>query len=312
MDAFLDLVYADKTLMTGSNYFQDMACQLHLKGVHSVDVLKPSPLHARAASLPGWTDTPSIVFIVLQIPRHRLKPLEDYPLEKLGTPILQCETQGSNFHNSFMSIQTAFGSVTNTAKAGQEPSLVFQADDEGWDSASDLVVTFAHPAWILTIDPTRTRIRFGLRSTPATVHLTATLGFELLIFDTSINDEQHVFLSRSRFSTQSGPDAVCTLPPTMNSSVPSATNHATVTLDGSSQQIATFTVKAVIDDPREQAVLEGPAQVKVTSTQISPCRIALKFGQVERIVQFPFPVDETRIRLRVARKSHYIEVCDLI
>ncbi|EIM81666.1 uncharacterized protein STEHIDRAFT_104162 [Stereum hirsutum FP-91666 SS1] len=307
MNAFLDLVYADKTLLTGSNYFQDMACQLHLNGVHSVDVLKPNPLRGRVASLPGWTDTPSIVFIVFQIPRHRLKPLEDYPLEELGTPILQCETQGSNFHNAFMSIQTAFGSVTNAAKAGQEPSLIFQADDEGWNSAADLVVTFAHPAWILTIDPMSTRIRFGLRSTPATVHLTATLGFELLIFDTSISDEQHVFLSRSRFSTQRRPDTVYTIPPTMNPPVPSATNHSTVTLDGSSQKIATFTVKATIDDPREQAVLEGPAQVKVASTQISPCRIALKFGQVERVVQFPFPVDGTRTRLRIARKSHYIE-----
>ncbi|KIK55166.1 hypothetical protein GYMLUDRAFT_248965 [Collybiopsis luxurians FD-317 M1] len=81
-----------------------------------------------------------------------------------------------------------------------------------------------------------------------------------------------------------------------------------VQLDASRQFIAEMSTKALITDPAEQTVLEAPSRVPVVPQQTSACRVTLKFGSVERFVQFPFPIDGDHTRLKIARKSHYIEV----
>ncbi|TFY80681.1 hypothetical protein EWM64_g3332 [Hericium alpestre] len=77
-------------------------------------------------------------------------------------------------------------------------------------------------------------------------------------------------------------------------------------MDKARIQITSFTRRENISDAKAQEALINGAPV--SEEQVSSCAIKISFGGFHEIVFFPFPVDGTRTRLRVARRSHYIEV----
>ena len=60
-----------------------------------------------------------------------------------------------------------------------------------------------------------------------------------------------------------------------------------------------FDVKA------ESALADGAA---VSVVQHSPCTVELVIGTSKSLVRYPIPIDAARARLRIARKSSYVEV----
>lgn len=291
-----------------SNYLQDMCCQLHLQGVHTVDTLKPTFTQGNQAAFPGWTDIPQVIFMCLQVPRRNLEPLEHVPLDQLGTPLLRCNIIGPQHLNSFAVIQAAFGAVISSARPDQEPDIVLEEDIDGWGGKADLVVHFALPSWFLS---TETRVSFGIRETLASIDLTSVLNPALSIYETTTTDRQHVFFTRSPLRATQSKSILTSISYFAHTPTPSPTNHTGLALDSDVRKITQFTIRVIIEDPREQAILESPERVGVTYQQNTPCGLVLKFDKVERHTQFPFPIDGTRIKLRIARKSHYIEVSSL-
>jgi hypothetical protein len=62
----------------------------------------------------------------------------------------------------------------------------------------------------------------------------------------------------------------------------------------------------MVNSPEEQdKLLNGAA---VSAIQISPCTMELKIGSYAHIVPYHYPINGSSPRLRIARKSHYIEV----
>ncbi|KAE9405186.1 hypothetical protein BT96DRAFT_955383 [Gymnopus androsaceus JB14] len=257
VDTLLEHIETDRTLLMGLNYYQDLC-------FHSVDILtKPASFSSSASS---WMDRRAPVshllvayFIIGELAR---------------VPYFAIRASGFRFHNMFSAIQTAFGTLTIDVSG---------EDAKGWAGSADLVVGVALPAWLFS--HTGFHASLNVRTTPATSHLTSTLG-------APVTDKRHSPILPSR---PSGP-------------AKSQKNHVVVTLDSNCQRLSQMIVKATIDDPAEQMVLEAPARVAVSFHQVLPCSIVLKFGDVEHYVQFPFPIDGTRTQLRIARKSHYIEV----
>ncbi|KAF5391506.1 hypothetical protein D9757_002476 [Collybiopsis confluens] len=304
MKVLLEHIGNDRTLLLGSNFFQDLCCQLHLFGVYSVGSLHPVNPFLDRVRIPGWGIVPPVIFVSLVVPRQKLKVLENISLEKLGTPLLQFECHGPGFHNAFSSIQTSFGTLSRSSDASQGPTLILAEDSERWASYADLVVSVAIPAWIFSNEG----IEFSLnvRSTPANVSLMSVLGMGMNIFRTPASDKAHVFLSRSRPNAQNRFQEVSILPTRLPTS--SGTNDVVIKLDPSHQFIVEMSTKAIITDPVEQGVLEAPSRVPVVPQQVSAGRIKLTFGSVEHMVQFPYSIDGTRTKLKIARKSHYVEV----
>lgn len=72
-------------------------------------------------------------------------------------------------------------------------------------------------------------------------------------------------------------------------------------------KVAYFTARLEIDSPEEQsALLEG---ANVSATHISPCAMEILVGESKHVVAYPYPIHGPSSRVRIARKSHYIEVC---
>ncbi|KIK55168.1 hypothetical protein GYMLUDRAFT_48134 [Collybiopsis luxurians FD-317 M1] len=304
MDVLLEFIISDRTLLVGSNYFQDLCCQLHLFGVFTIETLRPNYSVLARTRIPGWGNIPPIIFVSLVVPRRKLKVLENLPLEKLGSPLLQFDVYVPGFQTVFFCIQTAFGALSNSSGHNEEPTLVLAEDPDSWAGSADLVVSVAVPAWIFSHKGVE--VGLNVRSTTSSFHLTSILGFDLHIFRTPVTDKTHVFFTRSRPNAQNKPQGVCILP--SRPCIESKTNHTIVRLDASCQCVAEMSTKAFITDPAEQAVLDGPSRVPVVPQQTSACRVTLRFGSVEHFVQFPFPINGNRTRLKIARKSHYIEV----
>ena len=84
------------------------------------------------------------------------------------------------------------------------------------------------------------------------------------------------------------------------------TDQISVEMSTDCSQIQTFTRHISILDTKAQKSLLDHA--KVSQNQSTPYSVEVAFAGFKEFVRFPFPVDGTQIRLRIARKSHYIEV----
>jgi hypothetical protein len=168
-----DLISQDGTLLMGLHGYQDLVCEVYMKNIHWSEVFEPRFLESERSPrdrFRTWKEVPAIVCLVLRVPRHHLKPVEEIDPDQIGTPMLQCESSGANFHNIHTSIQLIFGELEISKVAG-ETSAVIKEDPKGWQGESPLIVTFYLPSWILMAAPTATQIGLHIRTTPQTVQL---------------------------------------------------------------------------------------------------------------------------------------------
>lgn len=314
MNALHDSIAGDTKLLVGSNSYQDLCCQLHHLDVHSVDTLLLDLTAVKVDKENGifrrWSTVPPVVYVFLQVPRSKLQVLEEIHADVIGTPALYCDFRGTSSHSIFSSVNTVFGNLRSTGTV-DDPNVALDVDPLGWEGAAPLVLSFWMPAWILMTAPQTAEIGLAVRSTPATYFLAAKLGLKLSLYSAPLTDTKHVFVIRDRpritentVSTQSP----MTLVPDLTTSEPNA-HRVLVTLDAAGLKVTGFTAHWDIVEAQTQAVWSSGAAVKVT--RISPCAMTISFGNINKVVVFPFPVDGSRHKLRIARKSFYIEVRQL-
>jgi len=310
MEPFLDYLGNTTMFSVAGNHYQDLMCQLHLNDVYSVDTLLDRFIINPAAVdrvLCDWDEVPPVVCITLVAPRSAAKALEDLSAEKVGTPPLQCEIRGPGTHNIFTAISIAFGSVSSTGSNG-DITLTLAEDVKGWAGSSSLVVSFFVPSWLLTEAAQDLTVGFALRNSVATVHLAPIMGLELLIFQAAMTEKERVFVSRDRpnFSgTLEHMRAMTYFARPSPAVAPTCDNGVRIALDNSSRQVSTFSLKRDIIESKAQEILASG--IGVTYDQISPCSIKVAYGDIEHLYFFPFPVDGSKVKLRIARKSHFIE-----
>jgi len=310
MDHLLDLVGHDQTLLIGLHAYQDLTCELYMHNLHWLLILDAR--HLETVRSPrdrflGWREIPSIVCIVITTPRHNLKPLEEIDADQIGNPTLQCESWSDNFHNIHTSIQLIFGKLEISKVAG-EPSAVIKEDPKGWEGESPLIATFYLPSWILTAAPTATQIGLHVRTTPRSVTLISKLGTRLTIYSTSLSDTEHVEVLRHR------PDNIGEVDRTRRLSLPAlsppdgtSNGKVVIKFDSSGHQATTLTIRDNIP-AGEAAKSLAEKKTQVTMKPLGDCTILASFAQHQRHFIFPFPVRGTAAKLRIARKSSYLEV----
>ncbi|KAI0067004.1 hypothetical protein BV25DRAFT_1878026 [Artomyces pyxidatus] len=303
MEHLIDLIESDKTLMMGMNNFQDLCCQLHLLNVYSVETLTALFINFRLGPprgrFVGWKNVPPAVCVTLVVPHRSLKALEDRG-DQAGTPILQREVRGVTSHAVFSSLSVAFGTITATTSEA-EPSLIFEEDSAGWSGTTPLIVSFWMPSWILSVEPESTDIALALRASPTSVALTNVLGMELILFRGDLRDKTAVHVSRTRPNVPDELERVRAV-----SHEVSQGDAVSITMDPTCRTVATFSSRVDVVEAKERSVLESGAAV--TSEQVSPCGVKIFIQAYNHAVVFPFPVDGSRLKLRVARKSHFVEI----
>lgn len=310
------LIVYDRTFLMGPNNYQDLCSQLHLLQTYSNIALTQWP--AQKSNLMNspfarWKEIPPLVCVVLVVPRRNLKVLEEMNV-KDGTPILHGEVLlvKSSGHNIFSSIQTSFGEVKQVGPL-DEPRCKLTECCYGFSGNAALIASFVVPSWALIKEPQDTKIKLSIRSTLATVvSIAPKLGIEMCLCEAFLMDNQyvHVFPERPNFSGQSmtAITPIPTGPPSSQANATSAmdSNPTVVSLDEVCRTIASLCIRCAVISKAAQVALSGGAIV--TARSISPYAVEIVFGNFEHVALFPFSIDGTRLKTRIARKSMYVEV----
>jgi hypothetical protein len=310
----VDLIGKDRTLFVGLNYYQDLMCQLHIRGIYSVDTLVSIPRNLGRGKdfFQEWNIIPPVICVVLSIPRTALKVIEEMDPDEIGTPILHCEVKGPGFQNVFSSVQFFFGNVTASG-VGLHRTLAMEEDLSQWNGTSPLIASFYMPSWIFNNrDPSVTWIALGVRNTPSAAHsLLPKLGLHMCLFSTPLMDSQHVFVVRERPNNGLELNSLSNAAPHLPSSSSNLDRDAVIVrLENGGRKASGFTARTNITEAGKRTAFASKAAVTVK--QVSPYTMLASFGQFDQSILFPFPIDSSNYKVRIARKSLYIEVSRVI
>ncbi|CAE6468391.1 unnamed protein product [Rhizoctonia solani] len=305
---FFQMSMMDSGRIIESNSYQDNYLQFHLYGLFTGIPLKldwfNNPNIRAASRLPlfdNWNveAIPPVVCVVLIVPRQRLQVLFASDPKKAGNPTLQISVRAESHDNTFSAIHAIWGRCVTT------PDSHRVALEEGSSDKSDLIVSFWASSYAL--EHIGTRVYLFLKQTPQALYFKSKLGEHLDVFGSDIMDENHVKVLPYRPTladepTQGPPSEYNPLVP-----VPPLdyTCQATIT-KSSSSCVDTLTVRFQVDLPEEQNQLLAGASV--STKQVSPCTMELLIGKHIHMITYPYPIDGSLNKLRIARKSRYVEV----
>jgi hypothetical protein len=174
-------------------------------------------------------------------------------------------------------------------------------DEKGWYGSSDLQVLLCLDTMFLTLDGDGMSISLNLLPDPAILALfRKDYGKDLEIFKTKLDrHETQAHLVR-KIGHKSVPSPFITPDPIEQQEVNGRVSKSIPRL-GVRDSKALLTTRLTLLDNGDVNLLKNGSTVSLS--QASPCAIAVKCGNTEELVQFPFPVDVNSSNLRIARKS---------
>jgi hypothetical protein len=130
------------------------------------------------------------------------------------------------------------------------------------------------------------------------------LGVDLEVFKARLLSNEYVHLVESLPGLDT-PSSSCS-PLAQSSDLAVSNETVEVTCPVLTPKDKTFTTRISIKGKAEQDSLKGGAAVAFHHS--SPCTVTIKCGKLEHVCNFPFPVAGNSTRIRIARKSGWIEV----
>lgn len=256
-------------------------------------------------------DIPSVVQLVLVVPRKKLTVFTGKSPDAIGTPALHVsvtQTDGHNqYDNSFYSFQAFFGKVTYDDDT--KNASIVEEDENGWLGSADLVVTCAVPAFGLLVGP-KNGIRAALKinTNPDSSARFGHLGLRMVVFETGFKDEKRLFICRDAPKL----DALrsSSMQKIWMKTISSRNRSSFQTLVKLSAGHKATHLQSHIDFPKDSAESKAlSTAAAVTAMEYSPSTVMLRIGSsLKRQVIFPFPIQGSRSKTRIARKSSWVEV----
>ncbi|KAI1849675.1 hypothetical protein JX266_004624 [Neoarthrinium moseri] len=294
---------------------QELWTQLHLYGLHEEP--QRHGVNPAAGRLHSWNSIPDIVALTLVIPRACLDKLYASEYLKAVAPTLQLvvapsKSPGHDQQSVFLDLHVGFGRISTQEVSDDGTSISVREDNAGWSGESPLVVSCYVPSSILQIDPVATSIRLAIQTTKAALltYRVAGLGPNLSVYEASINDTSHVFITRHLPGLQ-GPSVITgsrSQEKRVGSHNSSETTWISSGIDERSHKVLNLTghVDFVSDLGKKLLANKSPIELQ----QSSPYVINIVFGTNKLIapVAFPLPVSTELSKTRIARKSAYVEV----
>lgn len=314
MDHFFDLANEDQTLLMDKINRQELYAQFHRHHVYTAPFYRQEKL-PKMGRFVTWDNVPPLVRIILVVPRQTLAVFDTAPGETASTPPLQCELKGNQLNHIFTTVQTAFGRVSAQGTKSN-PQVAFEEDSKKQDGSSPLVVSFVVPTRLLTLTVPMENIYvcLSIRSNAGTVGFMKKLGMAMDVFRTKLTDESAVYIiPESRVpprKLQSDSLPTAETAPAKGSTI-GTLSTIEVELDEQCELAISFTTRIAIDNVKAQTIFQSGATPQIAQT--SPTVMKITLGRFIQSVLFPFPVIGSQNKVRLARKSLYIEVrCYLI
>ncbi|KAF8345638.1 hypothetical protein F5887DRAFT_169977 [Amanita rubescens] len=311
MGRLYSLIADDRSLIFGSNNLQDLFCSLHLLDVYSFPPFSPHfNANVNEGPLARWTSVPPVVCISFQVPRKSFDILEKFSAKQIGVPVLICTLKSPSAYNVFPTYQSFWGNVKAEygKNSSQEPKVTFEEDLEGIRGSSSAVFTFYVPAWILGANGQQEVTLAVLSSLYTVKTLSPVLGPYLTLFSAELTNRRHVHITQERPGNPGELQKLRNLSfsrPTAQEMQP-LRNPVKITLDSAGCKVAFLTGRANVQDVNAKASLANGAAVSVN--QISPRVVQISIGSHLQNIVYPFPVNSTDSKSRIARKSSYVEI----
>jgi hypothetical protein len=285
---------------------QDLRLQMVCMGVEMPKMELPSTEELKAmfpqlgdGEIRSPDEIKPVTFVVFTVPRARLRAVTQRYMErkvKYEFHVRLYSTPTS--YQIFSSPSAAFGTLVTDSDG--ETRILF--GDDGWHGISDLHITLPLLTSFFITETTWT-ISFHLTATPGTSKaFRKNYGKDLEIFRSSVLDTNHV---RILNSLPNAPTTQPTLIPEAARTMAKSNFRITKShpnLNFSKKSFATFTTRITF-----RGEFDRPFS-RLQPKQTSPCVITVTYEGMEEACEFPFPVVGDTARLRVARKSGWIEV----
>jgi hypothetical protein len=293
------------TLVMGPNHYQDLLLHLHLFGIYSPENFVPKNPELYRNKDVGrfrqWTSVPPIVCVAFEVPRSQIRILEEDSTP--SHPALAVHICTSTFSNYFSSIELMFGTLEVSGSGDSAIGTVIE-DPLGKRGSSSVVIAAQVPAWILVQDPLRTLVQLVVISTPRLSVLVRRLGIGLQLFNCRLSDTAKTHVLKGRPGVQ-GPVSLAYIPNIQPMDFMTSSS-VSVILDGAA--VAAFVRRVNITEAKAKAAL-ALSSTPVTVEHISAFEAEVSIGEVHRErVAFPFSVDASKVKIRVAQRSSWVEV----
>ncbi|KAK2014363.1 MYND finger [Colletotrichum eremochloae] len=316
----MEKVCAERSLMFTGNLRQDLSLQMHTQGVFSEPWLRQEIKPNRnLGGFDSWEHVPEVVAVSLVVPRESFTRIyAGSDQAKMSAPTIRGSlVSGKNsnhqWHNFYDEVQLVFGDiVTSGNRESSDFSVVVKPDPAGWLGNSPLIASFYVPAAALQMERKTAFVRLEvIGSAQSAAVFSKTLGDELKIFQAQLADEDNVFITKHMPGQTMYPAASNAAATVAESDVePNNETASTFTADVSKNQDRVETITGHLDFFAEEGKKLLADKVPIAIEQASPFTINIVFGAKQHIypLTFPSPVDASKAKTRIARKSAYIEV----
>ncbi|KAI9835783.1 MAG: hypothetical protein M1837_003667 [Sclerophora amabilis] len=315
VELLLEKVESDRNLIVGTNSLQELYLHLHLFGIWQNPSLSRCPREivspygeirqpSHDKGMLAQEELPSVLYVALVVPRKKLEVFTNKPPDVVGTPGLHCSLihHDLQFDNSFFATQSYFGRLISTSD--DRSTCEVKEDSHGWSGSADLIVTCPVPAYMLLLGP-RDGLHFSLNvnSTPSTSQFVSQLGLRMVVFGCGL-DNKRLWVLRDAPGLNNGQSSSHNIEQTLPTK-PAGVTHVSLNAESEAKTAQIHT--SIPKESPEGKLLAGGAKVDVT--QCSPCTLRLTISnETARLLVYQFPVDGSQNKIRVARKSSWVEV----
>ncbi|EKM57621.1 uncharacterized protein PHACADRAFT_206512 [Phanerochaete carnosa HHB-10118-sp] len=288
----------------------DYACQFYQTGVHSeLHYRLGNVMHLESrlySRLREWRDIPPVVWLAFPVPRATLRVLDekDAPHNPPISVGVGSEVSDESYH--FPSFEPFFGSLTIESHADRARAYITE-DTQGRRGDSPLIVTFCMPTHLLARPAgMEMSVRLLVLKTPETTKFYAKYGNVGRFFELSTTDPRvHVLTQPPTLRRDAKVEPLINSPIFRAVSVPDSVH---IGFDNKKEKVATMTVRTTFEDPEIKAALTDKVATPVDFEHTCYCVVRVKLGsRFHRDVLFPYPIDGTKVRIRLSRRESWVE-----
>lgn len=302
------LMENDEYLECGDEWWQDLFVHNFLLGMNDAPTYEPGHPHSANKSIgpfKNWPHVPDFACVALVIPWSTVQDLDKDPATN---PILMTQIRSghptNSFRQSFGAFEIAFGTLE--VQGENEKAIgVVKEDLKGKKGGSPAIISFVAPAWLLNREPVGAIVRLCAMPTLANLLDGGPTVKGDSIYERPLMNSPNVFVFGQRLTT----DPKVPVPIVAKPQFEHELGTSTVVLAESCEEVETVTIRCLIDDPQGQVLIQSRGN-EIKFEQVGPCHLDIRIGpEWLRCVKFPTVVDASNTKLRIARKSKYIEVC---
>ncbi|KAK7058233.1 hypothetical protein R3P38DRAFT_2844927, partial [Favolaschia claudopus] len=295
MDRFIQIQMADQSMKMDTLRFHDCCALMYYHGVYTMPVYHPG-FTPHAGPFKHWNVVSPLSRVFLKVPREKIAVLTQ---DQAATPSLEAGMRGPRMMNLFSCIHAAFGTVSMVGPLN-DPRAVFEEDPKGFHGSKPLIVSFVMPSMLLK----KLSIVLVCNSNTANIHhYFKTLGPSLEIHSAELFEQENVIVI---------PEQPMPIRRTIQLPIPStsyaigAPGSMKASFNEENNLFELFSVLTSVQTENAKSALQSAGNVSVK--QISFRTVQLNLEGITQDIVFPFPVVGSQHRLRIARKSLWIEL----